>query len=367
MKYKLIAYISLLFSLVCTVKGNCRIYESYEKTLEIDKRFPTYQISIIESENMIWTGLSDPKICKFNNKCQIFGYCSKKNDSVKKAFMLSNNILSYFDLPDFRYYNTTHEAVNQIGHFFLTDLNSSYLCNMETGEKEKIDLPVGMRPFVTSLNDEDEIIFNQYYQEYYIWKKGIIEILGNPKAIKEELEQFGFRKIKNICLCEKNSKGEMIGYFENVSNEYFFWDGQLHYIPNSNKNSFFDFHINDAGVVMLSDGTQGPTSLWHKDVGIIDEIPNFHGIKINNASTILGYFRKGTKEVPAIWKNGRVFTIAELLGVEDLSKIPIFQRPSMSLPGHLILDINDNDQILSNCWIENRLYPCIIEPVKNQL
>jgi hypothetical protein len=89
-------------------------------------------------------------------------------------------------------------------------------------------------------------------------------------------------------------------------------------------------------------------------------ISNFSGETFNDSSTILGYKKdeqikdhsqdNTTFSIPAIWRDGDIITIAELLGVENLNQIsPPFSDNYTVEMVNQCLDINNTGQIL--CWV----------------
>ena len=117
------------------------------------------------------------------------------------------------------------------------------------------------------------------------------------------------------------------------------------------------------------DRTVETTSLWDIEKGL-QPLLDFNGIDFNDESTVLGFIKRHLccreyREIPAIWKDGRCFTIAELLGIESIDSISTPYSDNYSIERIIsAVAINNKGQIVCEGWMWGEKQPCILEPIK---
>lgn len=212
-------------------------------------------------------------------------------------------------------------------------------------------------------------------QGSFLWDYGVTTDMGPNSEFAQQFTSQGYHVI-GVHLKAINNKGELVGYFGYgefnkkkgkyvlVGYKTFFWNGELTILPFDGAPALMDLNIH--GQVLVQTG-QGGCFLWKPD-GEVEEIPEFWGIALNDKSSVLGHLTENW--CPALYKEGSVSTIAELLGVDDIAKLS--KRYSDNYEFEKITKIvalNNKDQILCVGEIWGDQYPCILSPkatVKNQ-
>lgn len=212
--------------------------------------------------------------------------------------------------------------------------------------------------------------------------------MGVSTEFAKNFEALGYH-IMDLQLSSINNNGELAGYFcygkfNEKRNEYvkagykaFFWNGETHVIDlHSSINPPQVLKVNNQGVVLLIgyvwdsnyEKDTEVTLLWEVNTGL-KSLVNFHGIDINDSSTVLGFLKEhkccccDSHDIPAIWKDDHFITIAELLGVKDIEHMaPPFSDEYLIEKLDSFVRINNHGQIacMSTLWGEQ--HPCILNP-----
>ena len=170
----------------------------------------------------------------------------------------------------------------------------------------------------------------------FLYSNGVASDMGTQSDLALQLENLGFHVI-DIELTSINNRGEITGSFEygkfnamkkkfvKIGCLPFFWNGTAHVLPFSKPfQSNVGVKLNNKGICLIS--TDEETYLWDIESGL-KQIQNFDGRLINDSSLIYGQLRvynaSGTdwKWIPAIWKNDKIVSIAELLDVSAINQM----------------------------------------------
>lgn len=227
---------------------------------------------------------------------------------------------------------------------------------------------------VTEFNDLGQIIGNYYLNNRdrpFLWEYGVAMDMGPGSEFASQFEVLGYH-VMEIRLLTINNKGELAGVFcygkynqktkkyVTVGQKLFFWDGDVHVLPIEHS-SVSTMSLNNKGELMICGDY---TCIWN----IMEEliyIPGFKGRKINDQSVVLGSAISEEETLPAIWKNGSVNTIAQLLDVENVLDIgPPYSDDYLIEGLYGFEDLNNQGQLLCTGTIWGDPYPCLLSPIK---
>lgn len=236
----------------------------------------------------------------------------------------------------------------------------------------------------TNLNDRGQII--GWYQRPdgskrpFLWDNSIVTDMGIESDLSLQLESLGYY-VLDITLLSINNKGEIAGYFtygkfNSKKQAYvqagfvpFFWNGEAHEIASENPLKYAPqmMKVNNNGVVMMQ--SNFTTYYWNIENGM-KIISGFDAVDFNDSLVMIGYMKKfdvsgNWDSCPAIWKNGVITSLAELLGVEDIYNIaPPFSDNYEIEKITSINAINTKGQILCSGQLWGDDQPCIAGPSK---
>lgn len=312
-------------------------------------------------------------VAAINDKGQILGsYNETLNYNKSKIYLLdSKNGLTLIEAKDQAVYPITMNNVGQVlGHG-----NKPFIWSKALGLRW-LDIFNSTYVKATDLNDLGQIIGS--YQlvgsneamRPFMWDYGVVTDMGPGSDFSKSIESLGFH-IMEIQLMSINNKGELAGYFAygkynekkkkyvRVGYECFYWDGEAHIIPlpvflvqepNLMK-------VNNHGAVLICDFYGN--YFWRLEQGL-ETINNFSGSAINDSNTVLGW-----SSGPAIWKDGVIISIGDLLGVADIEHLaPLYSDDYAIEKLTNFMDINNKGQILCLGYIWGDTYPCLLEPIK---
>ncbi len=280
-------------------------------------------------------------------------------------------------------------AMNNAGQLIGTKDNKLFIWSKTLGERS-LDIdsaPNGPLVF----NDLGQLI-GDYKNTYngkvwlyssFIWDNGILTIVDSESEFAKQFEPLGYH-VMGIRLMAINNRGELAGhisygkYHEKqkkyvvTGNLAFFWNGEIHTLPLPLKEAheIKKMAINNQSNVLIK--TDHETYLWNLQDGL-KLIPNFIGDAINDNNTIVGFIgdngnlsdESDIPVTPAIWDNGKIIKIADLLGVEDCNNMaPSFSDAYAVEAISRITSINNKGQMVCKGLIWGNWYPCVLEPVK---
>lgn len=248
---------------------------------------------------------------------------------------------------------------------------------------------------ITGLNDLGQIIGHRSENGKsipFVWDNGTLKDMGLGSEFAQHFEKLGFY-VMDISLTGINNKGELMGSFTYgkyhekkkkyiaVESKSFFWNGDIHFLPNIQNTIFYFinwFKLNNNGTVLgtryystAPNNGKVETYLWSVENGLIC-IPDFQGTYINDSEIVQGLLQSTNlqewdpSERPAIWNNGTITTLADLLEVKHLHKLAPPCSDTHEIESiYIINSINNKGKIagLGSIWSE--LYPCLLEPVED--
>lgn len=348
-----------------------------------------YTVSLIGTEtyaNTQWeaTGIND--------KGQIFGTCQVNlySQSVSTIFLFDKKSnINFIRDEDYGWiYPVTVNNGSQIIGYGQRPFIWSKALGFHS-----LDIFNSINLQLTDLNDLGQIIGSYYVDAYgdpkilpyppvqsseerpFLWDNGIAKDMGWGSEFAQQIEALGYH-VMGITLMSINNKGELAGCFHFgkynekqqrfVSAGYrtFFWDGDIHEIslPTSLQYQPYRMQLNNRGVVLLR--TDNESYLWSLEKGL-QPLVGFNGDKLNDSSVVLGYKNDISGGVPAIWREGNVTTIADLLGVENIYNMAPPYSDNYAIERlDSIVDLNNNGQIVCNGWLWGERHPCLLEPIK---
>lgn len=246
--------------------------------------------------------------------------------------------------------------------------------------------------FIRSLNNSGKML--GFYRQTptdafrsFLVDNGVITDLGIGSDFSYNSEFLGYHMM-DLNVCAINDKNQLIGTFSYgklhpTKNKYvkvgtisFFWDGKIHFLPEN----ISAFGLNNKGLVLARKapplfGWSDETYLWDLEGGL-RYLPGFIGWAINDSSVVLG--EKDEEVVdhsgmvvknPAIWREGAIITLADLLGVESIYSLapPYSDSYSIEALSKVAYSINSKGQITCMGIIWGDSYPVILEPVNTPL
>lgn len=213
----------------------------------------------------------------------------------------------------------------------------------------------------------------------FLWEDEALVDMGPGSNFAKKFEDIGYH-IMDIVLSSINNKGELTGRFSYgeynkkkrkyvvAGTQAFYFDGEIHLLPLKN---CFPIQVNNSGVVLIeSNENHSSTYLWDINNGL-RIIHNFIGYSINDSSVILGKKRNQSnylaQDTPAVWREGVITTLAELLGVTDINCLTSTTSGKFRIDDLTdFVDINNLNQIacIGHAWgdISVNRYACILEP-----
>jgi hypothetical protein len=297
-----------------------------------------------------------------------------ENDFIKKAYnnshhlTLEDGIYVMNKSQDYQLIATPllgHErvrmSINNSGQAIVHDYGKMYLWDLSKGLK-KLTLE---RPEIMDINDSGEFIVSNHTESFRFNHLELFDSENDKmrKANKEfhrHLKKLGYRDLKKIELYKINNAGSLLGrFYDGYSPRegIFLWNGKMNvkildWDLVRGGNCYFSLNNLDTFMVGFESGL---TLIWNKDNGF-QQIENFIGVKINDQSTIIGYKKIDRYGTPAVYKDGKVYEIKELI---DLSSVE-------GMCDFTVLDINNLDQILFSYseW-GNEKKTCLMDPVNN--
>lgn len=216
----------------------------------------------------------------------------------------------------------------------------------------------------------------------FLWDSGFATDMGPGSEFCQQFESLGYH-VMDITLTSINNSGEIVGYFtygkfNKKNNKYtsvgmkiFFWNGDVHTLPIDTSEESFQYgscpsflKLNNKGVVVC--GMHRMAYIWSKG-NKIKEINNFYPLSLNDHAEILGfihYIGEDRSEI-AIWLDGNITLVADLLGINNLNKLSNKYNDSYEV--EQLKDfgfINNKGQISCTAVIWGDDYPCILNPKK---
>ena len=249
---------------------------------------------------------------------------------------------------------------------------------------QKIDVFNSSNCQGTDLNDRGQII--GWYQRSdgsrrpFLWDNNIITDMGIESDFSLQLESLGYH-VLDITLLSINNKGEIAGYFtygkfNSKKQTYiqagfvpFFWNGEAYEISSESSLKYAPqiMKVNNNGVVLMQ--SNYTTYYWNIENGM-KIISDFDAVDFNDSLVMIGYMKKfdlsgNWDGCPAIWKDGVIVSLAELLDVEDIYNIsPPFSDNYEVEKITSIKAINNKGQILCSGQLWGDDQPCIAGPIK---
>ena len=210
-----------------------------------------------------------------------------------------------------------------------------------------------------------ENIHRHFYKKCYIWDH------GNTTEITSEIDKcftISFPGASSVQLDSFNNKGTYVGNFYNLFNPkdthkiFVYKDKQIFVTPTIQHPGTIPnpLMINNKDEVLIS--VCKDSYIWNYFDDKLEKIYDFLALKINDSSTIIGYivsFEKNwlSVEKPAIWKEGKVIPLLELLDTEDVKTI----TEDSDEERIKIVDINNHGDIL----IRADLNYYVLEPISD--
>lgn len=362
-------------------------------------------------------------VITINDKGQILGRCQEitnngRRSGPNKIFLFDKkNGITFIEAKD-NYLDAS--LLNNAGQVVGTN-PQPFIWNKSLGV-HWLNIPNSRSVHIIDLNDLGQIIgsyqpnnndrsaSSRGQQQPFIWDNGVVTDMGIDSDFANHFRDLGYH-VRHIKLDGINNKGELVGRFWHgkyhekkkrfitVGYQYFFWNGELHLLPLSIHDVEL-IKLNNKGRILIST-KEDKTYLWDIENGL-ESIPEFVGLSFNDSSVILGYkledktkLRKKHIEFSydmihytraksiydnyfsfsfhgheknclscAIWREGKIISLSELLGVDDIDHLSIPYSDTYSIEGiEVISKINNQGQIPCNGIIWGDYYPCILEQV----
>lgn len=245
-----------------------------------------------------------------------------------------------------------------------------------------IEIPEGVNVQSFDLNDVGQVI-GTYRQngstDYrpFRWDNGEVYDLGPGSDFAKGFDEIGIYPLR-IEVKDINNNGEMVGRvhygkFNELTGKYvkvgcsnFFWNGGVHLIELPKIGYFDTIKINEQSDVLLCSGSfKYKSYIWNLKSGLAT-IEGLHGIDFNDDRIVIGQMQVLQEdgqltEVPGLSINNTIYTVAELLGVEDAKRLTAPYSDNYEPESLLrIVAINNLGQIAAECTVWGDIYPCIL-------
>ncbi|MFV0339395.1 MAG: hypothetical protein ACK5MA_02015, partial [Parachlamydiaceae bacterium] len=253
----------------------------------------------------------------------------------------------------------------------------------ESSGFSSLEIPEGFYIQCLELNDHGQII-GSYRQKGasdcrpFKWDNGKVFDLGPGSDFAKGFDDIGLYPIK-IEVKDINNQGHIVGKvhygkYNELTGKYvkvgccnFFWNESFHLIKISNCGIFETMKLNEEDDVLLCDGSSKyQTFIWNLKSNL-QKVDRFRGIDFNDHRIIIGFAQveqKGgqLKIVPGVFVNDKTYTIAELLGVDDVKWLTTPYSDHYEAEKLIrLVAINNMDQIAAECTVWDDIYPCILQ------
>lgn len=321
------------------------------------------------------------EITSINDNGSFLGRYMQRSSQNKIYIFDNKKGLSFIESENQSFYPIT---MNNIGQVLGNGNNNKPFIWSKTLGIKWLDIFNSSDVKACCLNDLGQIIGS--YQPIgsnsekrpFLWDYGTVIDMGPGSDFSKQLEILGWH-VMEIQLTSINNKGELTGYFAFgkfnekkkkyvvIGYECFYWDGELHIIslPEKMKQPPQVLKVNNSNSIMISYGNDR-TYLWSLQEGS-KIIENFIGFAFNDSTTLLGQSIINDKFCYAIWKEGKIESLENLLGVSSIDQIaPLYSDNYAVESLRVILCINKKGQIPCLGLIWGDQYPCILDPIKKQ-
>lgn len=222
---------------------------------------------------------------------------------------------------------------------------------------------------------------NSNDERAFLWNNGVVSDMGPESSFGKQLESYGYH-VMDVRLTSINNRGEFAGFFacgkyNEMKKKYivigylpFFWDGDAHIIFLNNDNPLKyppTIQLNNRSLLMIR--LNEDTYLWDTEnnarlIGFLGDAINDNGVILGRSKHKILLENCEEWENPlAIWRDGNVITLTELLGIRDLRNIstPFSDTYSIeSLSG--VFGINNKNEIVGEGIVWGESHPLVISP-----